>query len=103
MNVCHKCDYPPCIRPDHLFIGTQKDNIADAIAKGRLNAQWERYSRIYIGEGNPAAKISPADARTIFALLRFGWPQRLVAKMFSISKTQVARIGSRMSWKSIQF
>lgn len=36
MLVLHRCDNPPCIRPDHLFIGTQADNIADAQAKGRL-------------------------------------------------------------------
>jgi len=34
--VLHRCDIPACIRPDHLFLGTQADNIADAKAKGRL-------------------------------------------------------------------
>lgn len=34
--ICHRCDTPACVNPNHLFIGTQKDNIIDAIKKGRV-------------------------------------------------------------------
>lgn len=37
MFVCHHCDNRQCVRPDHLFVGSQKDNIRDAARKGRLN------------------------------------------------------------------
>jgi hypothetical protein len=53
--VCHRCDNPPCVRPDHLFLGTNLDNMRDARAKGR-NVH---------GETHPTAKLTLADVLEI--------------------------------------
>lgn len=41
MVICHKCDNPVCVNVDHLFIGTQRDNVRDAWANGRGRAPWQ--------------------------------------------------------------
>lgn len=39
MSVCHKCDNPGCVNPEHLFVGTHQDNMADAKKKGKLTCE----------------------------------------------------------------
>ena len=40
MKLCHRCDHPPCVRPSHMFPGTQRQNLEDMTRKGRRKNQW---------------------------------------------------------------
>lgn len=91
-SVLHRCDRPLCVRPDHLFLGSQKDNIADAMEKGRLVAP-----PIYRGEQNPKAKLTSAQVATI---RESDEASSVVALRFGISDSHVRtlRRGIRNLW-----
>lgn len=107
MKVCHTCDVPRCVNPDHLFLGTQADNLKDMGQKGRHGAQRDPegwVSRIgtagsHPGEKNPAAKLTQErveEIRRVRADEGLSYSQ-LVAR-FGVSKSQVARIVKGESW-----
>ena len=54
--VCHKCDNPRCVRADHLFLGTPKDNVRDAMTKGRMRLT---------GRANPNARLTAEHVQDI--------------------------------------
>ena len=75
--VCHRCDTPLCIRPEHLFIGSPKDNTQDMLAKGRR-------PRI-AGLDHPNTKISPAERENIKALRARGVLLKEIANQYGVS------------------
>lgn len=89
LNVCHTCDVPPCINTEHLFLGTQADNVADMVRKGRARGG------SMLGESNPAAKLTTSQVHQIRNDRR---PSRRVAADFEVSKTQVLDIRNKKSW-----
>ncbi|QZE11283.1 HNH endonuclease [Streptomyces phage Forrest] len=88
--VLHSCDNPACVNPFHLSWGSNKDNTADMIAKGR--AGW-----LY-GQDNPASKLSEKDAIEIHRLRSEGWSQKDIAEEYSINQGQVSKILSGKRW-----
>jgi hypothetical protein len=88
--VCHRCDTPLCVNPNHLFLGTARDNMLDMKAKGRAryNTDPRPESR---GESNPTAKLSNASAAQIRILAR-SQSMYSIAKAIGMSSTGVAAI-----------
>lgn len=84
MFVCHKCDVPACVNPDHLFIGTQADNMADKARKGRTP---DRH-----GEKHPLCKLKDEDIRKIYLLRKDGLKQKEIAAIFDIDQSYVSQI-----------
>ena len=89
--VCHACDVRHCVRPDHLFLGTKKDNMADSIAKGR------HIKGSMVG----IAKLHETDILPIRAL-KGKMATRDVAQQYNVSVTTILNIWRRRTWKHIQ-
>lgn len=96
--VCHHCDNPSCINPNHLFIGTHQDNINDAIKKGFPNG-WSSGGQS--GEKHPQAKLNIITVKKMRELHKKGMTERKLAKMFHIGRTQAHRVVARIHWKDI--
>jgi len=88
--VCHRCDNAACVNPDHLFKGTQLDNIRDQVSKNRQAK----------GKTNGQTKLTESEVREIRAY-GFSKSERKLAKEFRVSKGAIYPIRHRITWKHI--
>jgi hypothetical protein len=80
-QVLHRCDNPACCNPAHLFLGTQKDNMLDKVAKGRASS-----------------KLSSEDVVVLRRLAADGWTQQRIAERFSVHPTTIGSILRSRTW-----
>lgn len=95
--VLHRCDVRLCVRPNHLFLGTQQDNMDDMVTKGRY-----RKGRIYIGSENPTAKLCEADVVEIRNAISKGIAQWRIAEAFGVSQMIISKISRGLVWAHVQ-
>lgn len=88
--VLHTCDNPPCVNPEHLFLGTPMDNVTDM----------ERKNRSYhpAGENHGRAKLTADDVRLIRNDLR---SRRIIAKEYGVSGFLISAVKKRKIWKNV--
>jgi hypothetical protein len=86
--VCHKCDVRICVNPDHLFLGTNKDNTQDSVRK-------DRHTR---GERCARTKLAREQVLQIRSDPRC---ERLIAKDYGLNPATVCRIKNKLRWKHL--
>lgn len=95
--VCHKCDNRACVNPDHLFLGTQAENMRDAIAKGRRTAG----PPVSRGESCASAKLTARDVEYIREARDRGEKLTVLAAKFGVSISLISMVHSRRVWAHV--
>lgn len=84
LDVCHKCDKPYCVNPEHLFLGTRSENMRDCVAKGR-NKNIKRRQ----GAELHHATLTDEQARSIYIRARAGESGAALGREFKVHKNTV--------------
>lgn len=97
LRACHHCDNPECVRPSHIFIGTDRDNALDMVRKGRGN--WTtKPETVLRGERNGQAKLTAVQVHKILKAYAQGARQVDLAALFHISQARVSKIVRGEAW-----
>lgn len=95
LKVCHKCDNPKCVNPNHLFLGTQEDNMKDCKKKGRTG------QNLTCGTTRYNAKVNDQKVKIIRAMFDNGYTNKGLSKMFEIAPSTICDIVKRRTWRHI--
>ena len=87
--MCHTCDIPSCVNPEHLFLGTHLTNARDKIKKGRA-AEREKHGR---------AILNTETAREIRVMLAAGRRIACIAAVFGINRRTIYNIRDNETWR----
>lgn len=96
MCICHHCDNKLCVNPDHLFVGTQDDNMKDMVAKGRQNNP--------IGESNGRAKLTEDDVqyiRKVYKRYSRQFGSGALAKKYGVDPVTIRDIVNGKLWPHV--
>lgn len=92
--VCHTCDNRLCVNPAHLWLGTQSENLADAVRKGRMFRPDTRAER------NGNTKLTWDDVHKIRKQVSSGIRQNDIARAFGVSPSTIANIKNHETWRA---
>lgn len=99
-DVCHACDIRNCVNPEHLFIGTRRDNVMDCINKNR-HSHGISHSIKTSGEMAGSSKLKNEDVINIRHLKNKGIKTKTISQLFNISTDNVRRIVRNDTWRYI--
>ncbi len=88
LEVCHACDNRSCVNVDHLFLGTHRENMADAQRKLRMRQ----------GEAQLHAKLTTSD---VIAIRKSHLNKLQLAKLYDVDHKTIRRVIARVTWKSV--
>lgn len=91
--VCHRCDVPACVNPDHLWLGTRRDNMADMARKGRGTRNAGR-----VGSASPRAKL---NEQLVLEIRASPLPNKQVAHQYRVSIGTIEKIRSGSTWSHV--
>jgi hypothetical protein len=95
LSICHHCDNRLCVRPEHLFMATHRENQLDMARKGRASR----------GVGNPSAKLTEERVREMRDLYAMSaqplWTYRSLSRRYGVSESTASSVVRRASWTHV--